>query len=50
MVVSRLEKDEDHRPMTDWPLSQNPNLQIQFLGRHAFEHLSSSEINQKKGP
>jgi nicotinic acid mononucleotide adenylyltransferase len=48
MVVSRLEDDEDHAEASRWALEQNPQLKIRFLGHHAFEHLSSTQMRGQK--
>lgn len=47
-VVSRLEED-DEREHAAKPVKEiNPNLNIQFLGHHEFESLSSTDIRQKR--
>ncbi|MBA2405223.1 MAG: hypothetical protein H0V66_10665 [Bdellovibrionales bacterium] len=45
-VVSRLEED-DEREAVSAPLKKiNPNLHIEFLGRHGFENLSSTTLRK----
>jgi nicotinic acid mononucleotide adenylyltransferase len=47
-VASRLESDED-RQRYSAPLQRlAPGLKIEFLGRHEFEGLSSTDLRDKK--
>lgn len=46
-VVSRLEDDEDKREALDQVHALGSNLNIVFLGKHAFEDLSSTDIRKK---
>ncbi len=47
MVASRLENDGAHQQDCMAVQQHNPQLQIQFLGHHPFEHVSSSQLRQK---
>lgn len=43
-VLSRLEQEVDARVQQSILLSSNPQINIQFLGRHEHEHLSSTKL------
>lgn len=47
-VVSRLENKEDQKTSQDKILKINPNIEIDFLGHHPFEHISSTIIRDRK--
>jgi nicotinic acid mononucleotide adenylyltransferase len=45
-VVSRLEEEQEHQSDQEKILHYNPELKIDFLGRHDFEMISSSELRK----
>jgi nicotinic acid mononucleotide adenylyltransferase len=47
-VASRLEEDEEQAAAAAPLIKLAPNLKIQFLGRHEFENLSSTELRKQK--
>lgn len=47
-VVSRLENEAEQKALSAEFGTRFPKLTIHFLGHHSTEHLSSSEIRQKK--
>ncbi len=47
-VVSREENDEEHNKDSSFPLQANPNITIRFLGHHAFESISGTELRKKQ--
>ena len=46
-VVSRLETDTERAKALDEVHALNSNLDVVFLGKHEFEHLSSTDIRNK---
>lgn len=48
-VVSRLDSLEERHQESDKIKLFSPNLKIIFLGNHEYEHLSSTEMRNKKG-
>jgi nicotinate (nicotinamide) nucleotide adenylyltransferase len=49
-VISRLEEDEEQRVAMEEVKMNNKELNVIFLGRHDSEHVSSTNIRNKKGP
>lgn len=47
-VVSRMETDDQHARDAAWALEQNPHLQINFLGHHPYEQVSSTSLLKQK--
>lgn len=47
-VASRLESDNLHHKDAQKLFPTENNFEIKFLGHHKFEHISSSEIREKK--
>jgi nicotinate (nicotinamide) nucleotide adenylyltransferase len=47
-VASRMEKDEEHQKMMKKIHAQAPDLKVVFLGRHSFEHVSSTRLRNLK--
>ena len=45
-VVSRLEEDEERAEIVNPIIEMAPQLKVQFLGRHDYETLSSTEIRK----
>jgi nicotinic acid mononucleotide adenylyltransferase len=47
-VVSRMEDDVQKQLALDEALVRNPQLTVHFLGKHEHEHLSSTEIRNRR--
>jgi nicotinate-nucleotide adenylyltransferase len=48
-VVSRMETDHAREKISSELKTIAPNLEIEFLGRHGYEEVSSTDIRTKKG-
>ena len=48
-IVSRLENEKEREMAVQFARSQNPKLEVIFLGKHDYEYLSSTELRNKKG-